>query len=168
MLNPLKICEMIAKGIYKLSNIRAKLTAASEPIKISGKVKLTGRDKNGKVLFVKRLKNLITTVGFDLICNVIGKGVQPPSITHIAIGNGTGAGVGSTALNDNETHREPGEYAHTPGENTFKFTATFATVIAATQYGCLNAGSEGTLLNIADFSAITVDSLEIEVTFTLT
>jgi len=138
-----------------------------ESIKITGGLKLTGRNKSGKVLFVKRQKNLITNAGFDLICDVIGKETQPSDITHIAIGNGTGAGVGSTALNATETHREPGTYDHTPGTKTFTFTATFTSVVDVTQYGCLNAASNGTLLNIADFSAITVDSLEIEVTFTL-
>lgn len=137
-----------------------------ESVGIVGELKLTGRDKNGKVLFVKKQKNLITNAGFDLMCDVIGKDAQPSDITHIAIGDGVAGGVGATTLT-NETDRQGGIYAHTPGTKTFTFTATFATVVAATEYGCLNAAAVGTLLNTAGFSAITVDSLEIEVTFTL-
>lgn len=166
MLNPLKICEMIAKGIYRLSSARAKLRTRNEPIKISGKIKLTGRDKTGKILFVKEQPNLITNAGFDLICDVMAKDAQPSDITHIAIGDGVAGDATATTLTS-ETDRQSGTYAHTPGTKTFTFTATFTTVVAATEYGCLNAAAAGTLLNTAGFSAITVDSLEIEVTFTL-
>lgn len=137
-----------------------------ESIKITGGVKLTGRDKNGKVLFVKRQKNLITNAGFDFICDVIGKDAQPSDITHIAIGNGVAGDATATTLTS-ETDRQAGTYAHTPGTKTFTFTATFTSVVAATEYGCLNAPTGGTLVNTAGFSSITVDSLEIEVTFTL-
>lgn len=157
------------KGVNKMRDKREKELNESmgrESIKITGGLKLTGRDKNGKILFVKRQKNLITNAGFDLICDVIGLDAQPSDITHIAIGNGVAGDATATALTS-ETDRQSGTYAHTPGTKTFTFTATFTTVVAATEYGCLNAASDGTLLNTAGFSAITVDSLEIEVTFTL-
>lgn len=166
MLNPLKICEMIAKGIYRLSSARAKLRTRNEPIKISGKIKLTGRDKTGKILFVKEQPNLITNAGFDLICDVMGLNDQPSDITHIAIGDGVAGDATATTLTS-ENQRETGTYAHTPATKTFTFTATFTTVVAATEYGCFNAPAVGDLLNTAGFSSITVDSLEIEVTFTL-
>ncbi|GAH41551.1 unnamed protein product [marine sediment metagenome] len=139
-----------------------------ESIKITGGVKLTGRDKNGKVLFVKRQKNLITNAGFDLICDVIGLDAQPSDITHIAIGDGV-AGDATKTILTNETDRQAGTYAHTEGTKIFTFKATFTNVVAATEYGCFNDPTinAGDMLNIAGFSSITVDSLEIEVTFTL-
>ena len=142
------------------------MSKIEEGLKILGSLKLTGREKTGKLLWVKKLENLITNSGFDLICDVIAKDTQPSDITHIAIGNGVAGDATATALTS-ETDRQAGTYAHTPGTKTFTFTATFTSVVAATEYGCLNAASNGTLLNTAGFSAITVDSLEIEVTFTL-
>lgn len=157
------------KGVDKMREQREKELnepMGRESIKITGGLKLTGRDKKGKVLFVKRQKNLITNAGFDLICNVIGLTTQPSDITHIAIGDGTAGGVGATTLT-HETDRQEGTYDHTETTKVFTFTATFADVVAATEYGCLNAAAAGDLLNTAGFSSITVDSLEIEVTFTL-
>ena len=157
------------RGVNKMKKDREKEVDESmgrECVKITGGLKLTGRDKNGKVLFVKKQKNLITNAGFDLICDVVGLDAQPSDITHIAIGDG-GAGNATATTLTNETDRQAGTYAHTPGTKTFTFTATFTTVVAATEYGCLNAAAVGSLLNTAGFSSITVDSLEIEVTFTL-
>lgn len=137
-----------------------------ENFSISGGIKLTGRDKDGKIVFIKEQKNLITNAGFDFICDVIGLNAQPSDITHMAIGNGTAGNATATTLTS-ETDRQSATYAHTPGTKTFTLTATFTTVVAATEYGCLNAAAAGTLLNTAGFSAITVDSLQIEATFTL-
>ena len=139
---------------------------SKEGLKIKGGLKLTGRDKNGKIVFVKKQDNLITNAGFDFICDVIGKATQPGDITHMAIGNGTAGNATATALT-NETDRQPATYAHTNGTKTFTLTATFSSVSGATEYGCLNNSTGGTLLNTAGFSAITVDSLEIVATFTL-
>lgn len=163
MLNPLKICEMISKGLCKITS-RAKLKVRNEPIKVSGSVKLTGRDKTGKILFVKNLPNLITNAGFDLISDVLGLNAQPPDITKMAIGDGVAGDATATALT-NQTDIQDAVYAHTPGTKTFTLTATFTTVVAATEYGCLN--TTPTLLNTAGFTAITVDSLEIVMTGTL-
>lgn len=165
MLNPLKICEMISKGLCKITS-RAKLRIKNEPIRVCGKVTLIGRDKFGNLQFVKHLPNLITNAGFDLISDVLGLNAQPPDITKMAIGDGVAGDATATALT-NQTDIQDAVYAHTPGTKTFTFTATFTTVVAATEYGCLNAAAEGSLLNTAGFTAITVDSLEIVGTITL-
>ena len=134
---------------------------------LKGTLKLTGRDKNGNVEFVKKINNLITNAGFDLVSDLIGKAESRPGhVTHMAIGSGAAGNATATALTT-ETDRQTATYAHTPGEKTFTLTATFTTVAAATEYGLLNASEDGTLLNTAGFSAITVDELEAEATFTL-
>lgn len=170
MLKPFKICGMISKGLLRLSNVRAKLRVRNEQLRIHGTARLIGRnyDEDGvlKQVFDKTLTNLITDDGFDLICDCLGLNAQPSDITHMAIGSGTGQGTGSTTL-ASEDQRETAAYAHTPGTKTCTFTATFTTVVAATEYGCFNDGSAGDMLNVADFSAITVDSLEIVCTLTL-
>lgn len=137
-----------------------------EAINIKGKLKLIGRDKNGKVVFIKEVPNLITNAGFDFIADVIGKDAQPSDITHMAIGNGVAGDATATTLTS-ETARSTATYAHTAGTKTFTFTATFTSVVAATEYGCFNASTEGTMLNTAGFSSITIDSLQIVATFTL-
>jgi len=47
------------KGVNKMRKNREEELneSMSQSIKITGGLKLTGRDKNGKVLFVKRQKN---------------------------------------------------------------------------------------------------------------
>ena len=136
-----------------------------EGLKISGGLKLTGRDKNGKVLFVKQQKNLITDAGFDLLCDVLGLTAQPSDITHMAIGSGAAGDATATTLTT-EDQRELAVYAHTPGTKTCTFTSTFTNVVAATEYGLFNDATTGSMLNTAEL-AVTVDSLEIVATLTL-
>lgn len=143
-----------------------KLPQKNERLHVHGEVQLTGRDKSGKVLFVKRLPNLITDARFDLICDTLGLTAQPSDITHMAIGSGAVGGAGDTTLTS-EDQRELTVYAHVEGSKTCTFTSTFDTVVAATEYGLFNAGAAGDMLNTAGFDAITVDSLEIVTTITL-
>jgi len=139
---------------------------AEEGLKICGKVRLIGHNKDGSLAFDREIPNLITNAGFDWISDVMGLNAQPSDITHMAIGNGAVGGAGATTLTS-ETDRQLATYAHTPGTKTLTLTATFATVVAATEYGCVNSASNGTLVNTAGFTAITVDSLQIVATFTL-
>ncbi len=154
------------KRIFKVS---ARL---GTPIKIGvkGTVQLIGRNYNKdgvlEQVFNKTLSNAITDDGFDLICDTLGLTSQPSDITHMAIGSGTGQGTGDTTLSS-EDDRQTATYAHTGGQKTCTFTATFTSVSAATEYGCFNDASAGDMLNVADFAAITVDSLEIVCTITL-
>jgi len=145
---------------------RFNVHPTNQNIGIRGTLTLTGRDKNGKVLWVKHVKNLITNAGFDFICAVIGNPTQPGKITHMAIGSGVVGDATATTLTT-ESQRVAATYAHTAGTKTCTFTSTFTTVSAATEYGLLNNSTGGTLLNTAGFPAITVDSLEIVATLTL-
>ena len=137
---------------------------------ISGTLRLIGSNynKNGVLeqVFNKTVHNLITNAGFDLMCNCLGLDAQPSDITHMAIGSGAVGTATATTLTT-ESQRETTVYAHTAGTKTCTFTTTFTTVVAATEYGLLNAASNGSLFNTAGFSAITVDSLQIVATLTL-
>lgn len=154
------------KQLCKLWFSRAFLSIREEQLKVCGKVTLIGRDKEGNWLWTKNLPNLITNAGFDLICNVIGLPAQPNEVAWMAIGNGAAGGVTATTLTS-ETSRQAATYAHTAGTKVFTLTATFTAVVAATEYGCLNAAAAGSLLNVAGFTTITVDSLQIVMTGTL-
>lgn len=158
--------SMIVNGYLRLLT-RFKF---SESVKISGTVRLIGSnyDKNGvlRQVFDRKLRNLITDAGFDLIADTLAKNAQPSDLTHLAIGDGAVGGTSDTALT-NETDRQTATYAHTPGTKTFTLTATFSNVIAVTEYGAFNDGSVGSMWNTAGFTAITVDSLELILTGTL-
>ena len=136
---------------------------------ISGTVRLIGSNYvNGKLeqVFDRTVHNLITNAGFDLLCNVLGLNAQPSDITHMAIGSGAVGTATATTLTT-EDQRETTAYAHSAGTKTCTFTTTFTTVVAATEYGLVNAASGGSLFNTAGFDAITVDSLQIIATLTL-
>jgi len=136
---------------------------------ISGTVRLIGSNYvNGKLeqVFDRTVHNLITNAGFDLLCNVLGLNAQPSDITHMAIGSGAVGTATATTLTT-EDQRETTTYAHSAGTKTCTFTTTFTTVVAATEYGLLNAASAGSLFNTAGFDAITVDSLQVVATLTL-
>ena len=141
-----------------------------EGLHICGKIRLVGSNYNQKgvleQVFDKEYNNLITNAGFDAICAQIANPTQPNEFGWMAIGTGVAGDATATTLTT-ETHRSTVNYAHTGGTKIFTLTATFTTVAAATEYGCLNAASVGTLLNIAGFAAITIDSLQIVTTMTL-
>jgi len=140
---------------------------AEEGLRICGKVRLIGHNKDGSLAFDYEKPNLITNAGFDAICAQIGNPTQPNEFGWMAIGNGAAGDATATTLTATETERVAADYAHTGGAKTFTITGVFTTVEAAVEYGCLNADSNGTLLNIAGFDTITIDSLTIVATFTL-
>ena len=148
---------------FKMSGIKK----AEEGLKVCGKVRLIGRNKDGSLAFDYEKPNLITNAGFDAICAQIGNPTQPNEFGWMAISNGAVGDATATALAATETERVAATYGHTGGTKIFTITGVFTTVVAATSYGCLNAASTGTLLNTAGFTAITIDSLTIVMTGTL-
>ena len=137
-----------------------------DTLKIKGRLHITGRDKDGKVVLKETVDNLITNAGFDFICDVIGKSSQPARMAYMAIGDGAVGDATKTALTS-QKDRQAATYAHTAGTKKFTFTATFANVSGVKEYGMFNAASNGTMLNTASFGPATVDSLELEAEFTL-
>lgn len=131
------------------------------------------RKANGEVEVVHR-DNLIVTVGFDFICDCIGKSASRPNVvSHIAVGTGTtAAAAGQTAL-VTELARVAATYAHAAGTKVFTMTASFAAGVATgaiTEAGVLNAASAGTMLDRVVFPVINKgadDTLDAIFTFTL-
>ena len=149
---------------FKMSGIKK----AEEGLKICGKVRLIGHNKDGSLAFDYEVPNLITYAGFDAICAQIGSTTQPDDFHWMAIGDGEVQDINDTLLT-HELARVASTYAHTPGELTFTETGVFTSVVAATNYGCFNVvtANTATMLNTAGFDAITIDSLTIVATFTL-
>ena len=149
---------------FKMSGIKK----AEEGLKICGKVRLIGHNKDGSLAFDYEVPNLITYAGFDAICAQIGSTTQPDDFHWMAIGTGAAQDINDTLLTS-EDQRVASTYAHTPGELTFTETGVFTTVVAAENYGCFNVvtANTATMLNCAHFDAITIDSLTIIATFTL-
>ena len=149
---------------FKMSGIKK----AEEGLKICGKVRLIGHNKDGSLAFDREVPNLITYAGFDAICAQIGSTTQPDDFHWMAIGDGDVQDINDTLLT-HELARVASTYAHTNGQLTFTETGVFTSVVAATNYGCFNVvtANTATMLNTAGFAAITIDSLTIVATFTL-
>lgn len=119
-------------------------------------------------------KNIIVDVGFDFICDAIGKAATRPGVmSHIAIGTGTVApAAGNTGLGT-EVVRLAATYAHVAGTKVMKFTATFNPGVgtgAITEAAMLNAAAAGTMLNRVTFPVMNKgvdDTITVEFTFTL-
>jgi len=125
---------------------------------------ITGRYTKEGVMY-----NTITTAGLAVTAKRLG-GVTANSISHMAIGTGTG---GTTTLFSEITTGGGARAVVTPTSQTtsttgdtirctktFEFTGTFA----VTEEGLLNASSSGDLIAYKTFSAVNVangDSLQI-------
>lgn len=118
--------------------------------------------------------NILVDVGFDLICDCVGKASGRPNvISHIAVGTGTAAAAAVQTSLVNELSRLAATYAHAPGTKVFTMTATFLENVATgaiTEAGVLNAASGGILLDRVVFPVINKgadDKLTATFTFTL-
>lgn len=143
-------------------------------INISGIVKYTLRGPDNNIKDQRKIKNLITNVGFDFICDVMGHTTQPTEAQYIAVGTGTAAAnVTDITLQTELGTRSIGVYTHSVGTKVYTMTVTYGAGVntgAITESGMLNAAAAGTLLNRQVFAVINkgaADSLEIEWEITL-
>lgn len=118
--------------------------------------------------------NIIVDVGFDFICDCIGKPTgRPGPVSHIALGTSTTAAAPSQTALINELSRLAATYNHAAGTKIFTVSAVFAEGVATgaiTEAGVLNAASGGTLLDRVVFPVINKgadDKLTATFTFTL-
>lgn len=118
--------------------------------------------------------NIIVDIGFDLICDCIGKAsARPNVISHIALGTGTIASAPSQTTLVAELSRLAATYAHAPGTKIFTMSAVFVEGVATgaiTEAGVFNAAANGTMLDRVVFPVINKgadDKLTATFTFTL-
>lgn len=146
----------------------------NQELKLKGTLMLELRDVNGVVKESRRKDNIITTVGFDLIMDALGKSASRPAvISHIAVGTGSTAVASSQTTLVSELNRQAATYSHTAGTPSFTMTATYAAGVATgaiTEAGVFNASSAGIMLDRVVFSVINKgadDSLTATFQFTL-
>lgn len=126
----------------------------NDVIKVTGKVKLTVTNPEGKVKQEVEIPNLVVTTGKNFIADRMKN--NSTVMSHMAIGTGsTSAAAGDTALGS-----EAGRVAlssSTVTTNSVAYVASFPAGTgtgAITEAGLLNASSSGTLLCRTVFSVI--------------
>jgi hypothetical protein len=125
--------------------------------------------RGGYLISTEAYHNVITNAARGVLRGHIGD--TPVAVwDYIAIGTGTGGGVGSTTL-EAEAFRAQGTYATVGSYNftiTYEWPATTFDGETITECGVLNSNSGGTLLNYDDSFSRTLqstDSLEVVVNF---
>lgn len=142
-----------------------------EEVKVKGYVKMTLR-RNGKVLWKREGKNLVTTTGLILLAEIISAGgATKPS--HMALGSSaSGALLSQTALQGSEHERVA--LSESQVDQSLTYSATFGTGIASSvsvgEFGIFNAGAAGTMLArwiTTVFTMGAADTLDVDWTITL-
>ena len=166
-----RINEDQIRELMQAEKLPNKSHPKDEKVLLRGMVQMVLRRGDGSGLYVAH-ENLITTKGFDLVCDVLGKNAQPDDLSHIGIGTGTTAAAAAQTSLVTQNARQPAAYAHVAGTKVFTMAVTFAPGTgtgAVTEAGCFNAANAGTMFNRVVFAAVTksgADSLTITFTFT--
>ena len=166
--NEQNIIELMANDKVSFAQ---KKPGNMEQVQLRGMLQMVLRRKDGSGLYAAH-ENLITTAGFNLICDVLGKNTQPSDLTHIGIGTGgTAAAVAQTSL-VTSVARQSAVYAHVAGTKVMTLVSTFAPGTGTgniVEAGSFNAQSGGTMFNRVVFNAVNkaaADSLTTTFTFT--
>jgi hypothetical protein len=129
----------------------------TEQLKATGKVRIVQTNASGETIKEFEVPNLVVTSGKNYIASkIVATTNSPVSMTHMAIGTGTGTpGASDTALGA-ETGRVSlaGSVVST---NTITYTATFPAGTgtgAITEAAVLNASSTGTMLCRTTFPVV--------------
>jgi hypothetical protein len=129
----------------------------TEQLKATGKVRIVQTNASGETVKEFEVPNLVVTAGKNYIASkIVATTNSPVSMTHMAIGTGTGTpGASDTALGA-ETGRVSlaGSIVST---NTITYTATFPAGTgtgAITEAAVLNASSSGTMLCRTTFPVV--------------
>ena len=145
------------------------------------KIKITGsfvlrkiRKKDGKVLLVRRGKNIVTTVGLQEVAELLAD-VVTNTPTHIAIGDGsTDPSVGETVLAGTERDRQTLTKSQAGSQVTYKSTtlgAGLAGSVTIREAGIFNAAAAGDMYArflTGDIPMDTDERIEIDWTLTIT
>jgi len=91
---------------------------SSEIIKFNNKVTITLRDKKSNIVEQQTYKNLVTTIGFQLLLDILGCGGET-GISYGAVGtDDTAAAVGDTTLGS-ESDRNQNVYTRSQSTGTY-------------------------------------------------
>ena len=143
----------------------------NDKVKVSGKVRLVLKDKNGKVKESREIKNLLVSSGLEFICSRMA-GTSASVMSHMALGSGTTSpAAGQTDLVSILGSREALD-STTASSNTITYVSSFEAgegTGAVTEAGIFNAASGGTMLCRTTFSVVNKEADDtMSVTWTIT
>ncbi len=145
----------------------------NDKLKLSGRVGIVVKDKNGKVKETREETNLVVNTGLNYITSRM-KDATAGVMSHMALGTGTtAAAAGDTDLETLVGSREALEDSTTVTDNTINYVCNFEAndvTGAITEAGIFNAASSGTMLCRVVFSAVNLtstDSISVDWTITL-
>ena len=151
----------------------------TQAVRFDNWVTITARHADGTAFATRRVHNLVTNAGFDLISDNVSKTTQPAACNYIAVTNtAITPGATDTTLsgeidNTNGLGRAQGTYAHSAGTKTYTVTKVFTAggTVASQATGLFNAaiGGGGTMCYEATYTQVTVNSGDtLTVTWTVT
>jgi hypothetical protein len=129
----------------------------TEQLKATGKVRIVQTNASGETIKEFEVPNLVVTAGKNYIASkIVATTNSPVSMTHMAIGTGTGTPGASDTTLGAEVGRVSlaGSVVST---NTITYTATFPAGTgtgAITEAAVLNASSSGTMLCRTTFPVV--------------
>lgn len=129
----------------------------TEHLKATGKVRIVQTNASGETIKEFEVPNLVVTAGKNYIASkIVATTNSPVSMTHMAIGTGTGTPGASDTTLGAEVGRVSlaGSVVST---NTITYTATFPAGTgtgAITEAAVLNASSSGTMLCRTTFPVV--------------
>lgn len=144
----------------------------NDTLKLTGRVGIVVRDKNGNVKETRDEKNLVVDAGLDFIASRM-KDTTDAAMTHMALGTGTTA----AAADDTDVETIAGSRealdSTTVTDNTIKYVCNFEAndvTGAITEAGIFNASTGGSMLCRVVFSAVNLtstDSISVDWTITI-
>lgn len=115
-------------------------------------------DSEGKLKQKVEKHNMILNVGFDFICDRLGKGSSvPSSLSHIAIGTNSNTTTATMTGLQRELVRVAYVYTHTAGTKFFTVASTFGAGVgtgALCEAGICNASSGGITIDRVVFPVV--------------
>ena len=139
--------------------------------KATGKLTVEIKNKQGEVIDIREVKNLVVDDGLEYIASRM-KDATATAMSHMAIGTGSSAAAASDTALGTEAARQA-LTSTTVTANAVAYVASFGAGTgtgAITEAGILNAGSGGTLLCRTVFSVVNKgasDSMTITWTVTI-
>jgi hypothetical protein len=146
----------------------------NDKLKLSGRVGIVVKDKNGKIKEKREETNLVVNTGLNYITSRM-KDATAGVMSHMALGTGTtAAAAGDTDVETIAGSREALDSGSpTVSTNTINYVCSFEAgdvTGAITEAGIFNASSGGTMLCRVVFSALNLtssDSISVDWTITL-
>lgn len=134
-----------------------ELQKYTENLNATGKVQVQHFNAQGILVEEYHVPNLVVTSGKNYIAaKMVATTNNPASMTHMAIGTGTGTPAASDTTLGTQTGRVSLS-GSTVSTNTITYTATFPAGTgdgAITEAGVFNAGSAGTMLCRTTFPVV--------------